>query len=230
MIKRFTKGLAAITVFCALTATYVLAVQAANVSVSNDPELRRAVANAGTTPTTITFTANIEMSSSFIIPEGADITLTSAGGNMFSLITTRDLDSIIIDGYVPRRRSGISVIIIDGQVHHNDSTSPTINTSLTLNNIGVTRIDGTRGIGVRNNGGNLTMNSGIISGHNRNSHGVVITEGAFTMNGGTISRNRSNGGGAVFIGGGTAVFIMNGGTISENYSGGGSHGGGGVSI
>ncbi|MCL2002736.1 MAG: S-layer homology domain-containing protein [Oscillospiraceae bacterium] len=165
---------------------------ASTVSVSNENQLRAAVAQAGSTPTTITLTADIQLVSNFVIPSGADITLTSSGGTMFSLIATRDMDTITIESRA----------------------------ALTIENIGVTRISGTYGSGVYNSG-TFTMNSGSISGNASTrigGGGVLMMMGNgifFTMNGGDISNNTSseNGGGVYFSRG---TFIMNGGKISRN--------------
>jgi len=184
-----------------------------SVYASNEMELRGALVNADSTPTRIVLTADIEMESNFIIHSGADVALTSQGTNMFSLITTRDIDVITVSG----------------------------NASLTIEGIGVTRVYGTRGSGVRvNRDGALMMTGGVITGNTGNSGGgryshdsgggVFVYRSTFTMYGGEISNNEvyRNGGG-VYVQRGT--FTMYGGTISSNSANHGSFaraGGGGI--
>jgi len=202
MFKKLLGSLAVLAVFFMLTTTIVFA---GMVNVSNEIELRMAVADAGITPTTIALTRDIELVSDFIIPDGATITLTSTGETMRSLIATRDMDVIRVES-----ANSISF----GGDHRRATT-------LILHNIEVSRVDGTGGSGILNNG-SLVMVNGRINGHTgRFAAGVTNTNvGIFTMYGGDIRRNdagvRVSDASTAQFGG---TFNMYGGTISENNLG-----------
>jgi hypothetical protein len=175
-----------------------------NVFASNESELRAAVADAGTTPTAIHLTADIELMSNFVISQhGADIKLTS-DGTVYRLIATRNMDVIMIQ----------------------------FGATLTLEHISIAREEGTSGSGVVFDGGTLIMNSGEISRHAIGvdiTRGHIVGSGTFIMNGGRITENRGKGvlvqrftmnGGYItnnLVGGvGSPNFTMNGGEIRDN--------------
>ena len=167
-----------------------------------------AIANAGATPTTITLPADIETASNIVIPYHADITLTSAGDNMFSIIATRDMTTITVAE--SGRRATTVTVTVDGVVTRSGGRQFA---SLTLDNVGVTRARATVGAGIRNYG-YLTMNSGRIYGNAGTSGSGVQNMRCFIMYGGTISDNAgSSRGGGVLNG---STFTMHGGTISGN--------------
>jgi hypothetical protein len=183
------------------------------VLVSNESELRIAIAQAGSTPTAITLTNNISLIANFVIPQNAIIKLTSVGESTFAITATRDMDAVTVREMA----------------------------NLTIEHIEVTRTAETIGRGiVVERFANLTMNSGSVKGHlaDGTDGGGVSNFGIFTMNGGVISDNSTNGyyvfpastrggnGGGVSNSG---RFIMNGGTISDNSVGGQVGGGAGVS-
>ncbi|MCL2360577.1 MAG: discoidin domain-containing protein [Defluviitaleaceae bacterium] len=170
-------------------------------SLSPEMALRAAVASAGGTPTVIYLTQDItlsEVQAPLLIPNGANVILRGAGGVRRYISAGGNFNAI--------------------QVGENILNDPYA--YLTLENIGVTRTPNTTGNGIfvsRN--GHLTLDSGIITGHNR---GAVENQGVFVMEGGEISGNTAIGNPA---GGVTNwnVFTMYGGTISGNtgaFSGG----------
>jgi hypothetical protein len=166
------------------------------VLVSNETELRAAIAQAQRTPTAAVLTTDIELISNFVLPTNANMKLTGENEVAFKLISTRDMDVITIE---------------EGA-------------ELTVEHIIITRSVGTAGRGIVNNDGVVFMNNSIISGHTRgdsNFGGGVFNSGTFTMAGGAITdnthdvRGRSIQGIAVYNSG---TFTMNDGTISNNSS------------
>lgn len=197
----FLKLLAIATISFMVVTANLFVVSAATTQVSNEVQLRAALVNAGRTPTTIELAANILLESNLIIPANADITLTSTSGAEFSLIANRNMPTITVER----------------------------NAGLTINNISVTRADGTRGSGIVNNGA-LIINNGTISGHraagtlgpapaNALGRGVE-SSGTVIMNGGTISNNQ----GGIHS---TGILTMYEGAITNNNY---AQGGGGVSF
>jgi len=176
-----------------------------DIRVSSENELRQALAQAGSKPTIIGITKDIELISNFIIPNNANITLISDGFTMHSLIATRDMDAVTI-----------------GE-----------NARLTIEHIEITRTPGTSGIGIVTGGNTFIMNGGIIRGHNissSNNTGSGV-RGHFTMNGGTISGNVVGINGSVTMNGGTihgndrtaiessrSLVTLSGGTINGDIS------------
>jgi hypothetical protein len=181
--------------------------EAINVIVSNENELRAAINQVGTIatverpPAIITLASDIELISDFIIPTGVDVTLRSANNNVFSLISTRDMDVITI---------------IEGS-------------KLTIENINISRNPGTRGSGIIAQANTeLIMYNGTIRGHvgtESDRSGGIDSYGTFIMNGGTISGNAPGGfwvAGDVHVAG---SFTMNSGTIGGDEDGGFSNSG-----
>ena len=198
----------------AIQTTSISFASSSSENVSNENELRQAIATLGNSAKTIKLTQDIELISNFIIPSGANVILTSSGSTMHSLISTRDMDVITIQA----------------------------NVNLTIENIKITHTPGTKGRGIVSENGisgarngtssntMITLNSGEVSGNsatsaNDDSSGGIDTYGAFVMNGGTIKDNYSGGwwtNGDVHIAG---PFTMNGGTISGVDGGGVSYSG-----
>ena len=136
MKNRIMKAIILTAAVFAATFFASVSTEAARVTVSNEMQLRQAVAQVCEEPTTIVLAADIELISNFIIPTGSNITLSSYGSEMHSLIAMRDMDVI--------------------WVQHG--------ATLTIDNIVVNRMEGTRGEGIRVNG-RLVMNSGTIQDH-----------------------------------------------------------------
>jgi hypothetical protein len=218
--KILSSILVAIMVFSCMMITDVSFVSASTASVANESQLRTAIGQAGSSPVTITLTADIELISNFTLPAGANVTLRSSDGNdgnAFSLIATRNMDVVTI----PQ------------------------NASLTIENVSIARVNGTIGRGV-NNSGNFTMRGGSISGHSldRGGRGCgVLNSGTFVMYNAIIGYNTiygswdrvggtpfnsswlSGSGGGVFNSG---IFNMTDSTILGNLIVGRGGGGGGV--
>ncbi|MCL2577839.1 MAG: hypothetical protein FWE27_07300 [Defluviitaleaceae bacterium] len=120
--------------------------------------------------------ADIHLSRSLRIYSGKNIELTSTDTETFSLIAMGDFDAVVVE-------SGAT---------------------LTINNIMITRIGGTSGRGIDNDGTTI-MNGGQISGHmniltidNGYGGGVINrTNANFTMNNGIISHNVAEYGGGI---------------------------------
>ena len=98
----------------------------------------------------------------------------------------------------------------------------TVNGTLTIDGITVTRAAGTNASGVRvNSGGSLFMASGEISGHIKpdanNNGGGVYNAGSFTLSGGSIKGNQAYYGGGIYNAPGS-IFTMSGGEVSGNRS------------
>ena len=185
--KRIVFLMVSVLVFALAISSDVLIATASEVSVSNESQLNAAIASAGSTPTTVRLTSDISLTTTVLIPNGAEITIMSAGGQTFGLIASGNTDAIRVDR----------------------------NASLTIVNVLVSRLYGTRGRGVVNNG-TLTLNSGTISDNNapQSRGGGVLTSGRFIMNGGAITGNSAYNGGGVKVESGS--FIMNGGEIKNN--------------
>jgi len=136
------------------------------------------------------FGAEIDIASNFIIPAGANITLASAGADMFRLIANRDMPAIDVE----------------------------TGAMLTIENIVITRLPGTSGHGIRT-GGTLIINDGIISNHTSygvlmNDSTVGLTsrsDAVLIMNGGEIRENIASIGAAHGVGMSNGDFTMNGG-------------------
>jgi len=188
MEKKIVSRIVAVVAVCfMMIGVSTLTVSANTVSVANEAQLRAAVGQAGSTPTIITLTADIELISNFSIPTDSTLIFRSSGETMYRLIAIRDMTVV-----------GIG------------STS-----SLTLENVEITRTSETRGNGV-SNGGTFIMNGGMIRGNN-NGYGVSNT-GEFIMNSGTISDN-TGGGVSNNIHWRSGRFTMNGGAITNNSGG-----------
>ena len=102
---------------------------------------------------------------------------------------------------------------------------------------GTGKITGGNASGIRVTGGNVTLESGAITGNSiregsAGGGGVYVTDGSFTMKGGVISDNTAQwgSGGGVGVSGSNSKFTMDGGEISNNTvkNDGGQGGGGGV--
>ena len=165
---------------------------------SAEMALREAVRNAGSEPIVIELSEDItliELPHALYIPPDTDITLRSVGEEMHTLSAGGNFDAIRIIGQ---------------------------STRFTLENVAITRIEGTFGRGIINQG-NFTMLGGIVSNHSLQSgQGAgVLNMQTFYMLGGTIRDNISiSSGGGV---GNQGVFIMKNGEISDNQ---GANGGG----
>ena len=183
-----------------------------SVTVSNEMELRAAMAQIGDTPTTLILAADIELYSNFIIPTGADIVLTSAGGNMFRLIATRNMDVITIEagGFLTIENIGVTRTLVeswrDSGVYNQGTFTMFGGEIFNMND------------GVRNSG-TFIMYDGTIS---RNGRGVdVDVRATFAMYGGTISHNTLGvSAGNFTLRRSETTFIMHGGIIRNNYNGG----------
>jgi hypothetical protein len=155
--------------------------------VRTETELRATVANAGSEATIIPLATNIELIANFVIPSGSDITLISDGTTIYRLIATREMDTVTVEK----------------------------DASLTINNVGITHTETTRGRGITNSG-TLTIISGEIYGNNHAGYGGgVYNAGILTVNGGTIRDNtaRAGDGGGIYN---TGTLIINGGEIRHN--------------
>jgi hypothetical protein len=201
---------------------------------ANEMELRAAVAGAGTTPTAIHLTADVELLSNFVIPANANIKLTS-DGTAYKLIATRNMDVVEVAAGATLTLEHITITQREGTDGSGVSTRGTfIMTSGTIIGIrGGEGLDDGGGIAVTSTGTNssFTMHGGTIidcglafMGVNFTMHGGLITENRFggisstgtvTMHGGTIS---NNGGNRNASAGGVAarVFVMHGGEIIDN--------------
>jgi len=143
----------------------VFTVSANTITVWNEDMLRQALRDVGGAPATIVLTANIELSSAFSVTPPRDITLTSEGGNMFSLIATGNFDVMNVSGG-----------------------------TVTLNNVGITRVPDSQGRGIMiQNAATLILNDGVISGHGGGTGTGVAVNGTFIMNGGVVRDNTSGG-------------------------------------
>ena len=161
---------------------------------SPEMALRAAVTAAGGTPTVIYLTQNIVLSevlAPLVIPSGANVVLRSAGEATYSISAGGNFAVIDVGG---NEFALTSYLVLDG--------------------VDITRLPGTNGRGINIlRTGHLTLNSGIITGHNR---GAVDNLGTFIMHGGAISSNTDN----VNVNAGGVTnwgnFTMTGGTISGN--------------
>ncbi|MBD5133936.1 MAG: hypothetical protein HDT38_05640 [Clostridiales bacterium] len=117
------------------------------------------------------------------------------------------------DGVAANRNGVHSTVQVEGSLTIKDTSSEATG-----------KITGGWDSGVKvTNGGNLTLESGSITGNatGHNGGGVNVDGGSFTMNGGKVSGNESGntgitaGGGGVSVAGGGS-FTMNGGEISGN--------------
>jgi len=137
--------LAAIMMLAMIIAVNVQDVQASEVSVANENQLRNAVNTAmlgGRTPTTIILTTDIELSQTFIIPSGADITLRSSGTSEFSLIAINSGEIVSIE------RDAFLTIDNIGIRQQESRIVEIVGMQLEFEN---------EGLGVVNNGGTFTM-------------------------------------------------------------------------
>ena len=197
---------------------------------------------------TVTLTRNIPIQRNLTVPEGVTLDLTGDWGLWIHDMT------LTVNGTVNARGGGDhgngwedgGLNINDGATVINGNGTINLTSKGNLFNIwgGNGRkltLDGVTLVGVPdndesllnvNNGGELVMVSGTITGNTRtngNGGGVAVWRGTFTMSGGAITGNTSTSdiwveGGGVSIGE-ASVFTMSGGKISGNnaLSGGGIH-------
>ncbi|MCL2339426.1 MAG: hypothetical protein FWC59_00790 [Actinomycetia bacterium] len=174
-----------------LTPTPALAVP---VPVANETDLIAAVSAAGTTPTTIELTADIDLTAALLIGAGQDITLTGD----FTLTQTTAQRAITV------------------------GTGGSTGATLTLDGPTITHTSGVIGSGVVVNAGSTCyLESGAITDNTLSNVGsggagvYVSGNGSFTMNGGEINGNSAYFGGGLFVApGGEAT--LNGGVIHDN--------------
>jgi len=221
-------------------------------SVSNEAELRAAIAAAGTTPTTIELTADINLTwtgqpnpldGRINIPNGADITLISGPGGPFT-IRPRYGTSPETIAVVMNVQTGGTLTIDGVNISHPGraglSTTSIVQViaggHLTLESGEIFTAPGgsnMRGVWIGSNvddgNGEFVMNGGVIRNNtvpyntaNNFSGGGIHNWGSFTMNGGVIRDNRAQWGGGVQS---NVDFTMNGGEIHNNFGvfGGGLH-------
>jgi hypothetical protein len=188
------------------------------VLVSNETELRAAVASAGNKPTAIVLTSDIELISNFIIPANANIKLTGENEVAFSFVATREVSIIEIEQNATLTLEHITVTrTIEssesvGIVGVNNNGTFIINSGEVSGTYGRTGMIGGDGI---SNKGTLLMNGGTVKNNGSGAYGSgVNNSGTFTMYGGTISDN------SVGVKG-DGSFAMHNGTISNNQTGGG---------
>jgi len=225
------------------------ALGAPDIVVSSEGELRNAVYNAPAIENfVIALNADIALTSSLVISEGKNITLTSEGNSeFFKLIGVAEQSTIIIEPG--------GVLVLDGIVvtHVKDAVGQRVTVKFNgsfimvegiisgntagggwsggggVYNWGTFEMYGGKisnniafnGGGVTNYQGNFTMFKGIIS--DNHGGGVTNYQGNFTMFNGAISDNTGNGGVDNY-----GVFEMYGGVLSGNFDGGGWSSGGGV--
>jgi len=200
------------------------------VQVSTWAELSSEVTAAGSTPTTIEITDNINITATgtawnaITIPAGSEITLTGGyaitrvSGNTqrhFVVNGTLRLENVELNGNFPLwgvNHGGIQVNA-GGSVYMEDGSAIQNNRNGT----------GSQGGGITVTGADaaLTMNGGEISGNSggTGAGGVFVGAGAlFTMTGGELSNNSITGntGGAVSVQGAGSSFNMDGGVIRDN--------------
>jgi hypothetical protein len=210
--------------------------------------------------TTVRITDRVEIKTALTVPEGVTLDLTAEGAEL----ELRDGAVLTVNGTVNARGHGDhGKGWVEGSLRTGNGAT-TINGSGTINlkskgrllNIGSDQgtrhltLDGVTLVGLPdndqslvgvNNGGELVLKSGAITGNTRTSDdwavggGIEVWRGTFTMEGGTISGNTAKGsrgaeGGGVKIGE-EAVFTMSGGTISDNTAtAGDTANGGGVNV
>ena len=192
--------------------------------------LKKAVEEAGDTPTAITITESFDLTGYLQIEEGQDITLTAregvvlgrsseAKGNLW-VKGKLTLENIVLDGGKIPAAYAMIHIVKTGKVTMNEGTV----VQNAYNNYSAKSYGG----GVYN-AGILNMTGGTISGNTADSYGGgVYNTGNFTMTGGAISDNMNTKwyGGGVYNGG---TFHMAGGEISDNKATNKTYGyGGGV--
>jgi len=183
------------------------------VTVTNETDLRNAIAGA--------------TGSSIEIDVIGNIPLTQAAGTATTSGTRWAMIAIPAGTEVTLGGSG--TLTTTGQGRHFTVTGQLIlQDNITLTNDGLGAFGG--GVDVRG-GGELIMNGGEIAGNTGEVHvtgnggGVHINVGNFIMNDGTITGNQSLGGGAngqgggVFVTGSGSSFVMNGGLITLNQAG-----------
>jgi len=173
----------------------------ARFTVRTEQELRQAIINAGTTPTIIELAADITLNIpiSLVIPHNSTITLRSAENAIHSITATASDNQEVI----------------------------TVVGDLSLQNIIITRMPGTRGSGISNLGHLTILEGTTITDHIHFFRGAGIHNdqaGTIVMQGGTISGNttdmvhNNNSGGAGILNLGS--IIMEGGYITGNTSAG----------
>ncbi|MCL1845014.1 MAG: hypothetical protein FWF77_03835 [Defluviitaleaceae bacterium] len=219
MFKKMRKAV----VFTAVLALVLMfgAISAQAVEAGSDWQLRQAIADAGTVPTTIMLTQSFSLESAVNIPSEANITLVTS--NPF----------------------GVELIRAEGAGRHF-----TVNGALTIGasgNVAQSRITLTSNLGPAGNRGGVNVEGGVggssvftifdgvvISG-NRNAVGGGVAVGGttagnrghFIMNGGEISDNITTGNGSGVARINSGFFTMNGGRIINNTAQ-GANGGGGI--
>ncbi|MCL2324062.1 MAG: hypothetical protein FWC48_00585 [Actinomycetia bacterium] len=209
-----------------VTAESAPAIGAPNITVSDETELRAAIAGAPlSTQYVIAINGTIELGARLDMPANKDIALCgggvlSAAGNYTTIYVSGSttLEAVTITHDPGTIGMGIQVmgtlVILDG--------------AKISGNVGGVGSESINGGAVRNDG-TIVMWGGEISGNRANGNtntglggGVFNTpmsKGSFTMNGGSITGNTGINGGGVYNNG--SLFTMNGGTISNNKAGNG---------
>jgi hypothetical protein len=189
--------------------------QSGDIPIRSETELKNAINNVAG-PTNIALNNDITLTESLIIPDGKDITLTSAGDkHFFKLFGVNGAD--VYSNGVLYADVGNTIVIESGGV-------------LRLDGIIITHESGQVGRGVNvADGGTFIMYSGEISGNSANlflpvvgdfcsTGGGVFNRGVFEFHGGKISNNNAPDG----FGGGVTnygSFVMSGGEITDNTAG-----------
>jgi len=242
--RKFIATLVAVIMLSGLAPGITFPVNAAaDYEASNQTELQNAL-NSAVTGDVIALKNDIYITSALTIKASKTITISTADGNEYSIISSNavrhldistaniavDLtfDKVILDG-------GSYTTSTYGGIYLNSATA-----TLTLNNPIIQNCYAdSAGAGIYINSGTLIMNSGIVSGNtahgNNQAGGGVFVKGTFYMHGGEISGNNAGGGGG---GAGVCVytagkFIMGdpAGTTNPIISGNITSGfGGGVSL
>ena len=165
--------------------------------VASEEELRVLIAEAAGQTVTVYLATDITLDGdrgSLVIPSGTHVTLKSSGRGTHTLYAGGDFDVITVQR----------------------------DASLTIDGINITRLSGTTGSGVNNNG-LLVFLDGAVSGHIADIGAGVNNDGKFIMYGGIIFGNAAISHRAGIAGGGvfnSGQFIMNGGEIAVNAVGG----------
>ncbi|MCL2572205.1 MAG: stalk domain-containing protein [Defluviitaleaceae bacterium] len=188
---------------------------------------------------TIQAGADFDITSPVVIPNGANITLTSSSSGPHTL--TRDVIGPLFDVDGSTTSLTLSNITIDGASgNFPDAAGALVNVwggNLTMNS-GTTLQNNSRALGSGGgvfvgNGGTFTMHGGEISNNSTGANGGGVAlgvsgsnGGTFHMNGGTISGNTANSGGGVWIVHTSSSFTLNNGVIHSNTA----VAGGGITI
>ncbi|MCL2642050.1 MAG: hypothetical protein FWD52_00820 [Candidatus Bathyarchaeota archaeon] len=192
-------------------------------------ELRDAINNAEVgVQVNIALTKDISLGPALSIPAGADITLTSVGGDGFfrliglngqNVITVEKGGLLTLDGIIVTHETGSTG---GGVVVENGGTLIMVDGEITGNTATWGSVGSGAGGGVHIKGsGVFELMGGVILGNTAYSGGGIYNEGTFKMSSGLISDNAvtifhgNNGfGGGVYNCRGT--FTMSGGEISNN--------------